>query len=176
MDTLSGWTESSTWQAPGNQPRYDVRVVTATHLVKRLLLECLRYPIRLTLAVISLVGLGGAQLALPWLVKRWVEGPLVDPGGEVRTLVAAALAAAVMVAVFLFTSRLLLASVNQRMLERLRTRAVRRLLRAEPDDVRSLATGDVMSRVFQDAGMLSGFVELVLKRLTGDRSSLPVGT
>ncbi len=142
--------------------------MTSTHLLARLVKECLHYPIRLTLAMISLIGLGGAQLALPWLVKRWVEGPLVDGGGDIGVLLSTALAAAGMVALFLFTSRLLLANVNQRMLERLRSGAVRRLIRTEPGTSQSLATGDVMSRVFQDAGMLSGFVELVLKRFLGD--------
>ncbi len=142
--------------------------MTSTRLLARLIRECLRYPIKLTLAMISLIGLGGAQLALPWLVKLWVEGPLVDGGGDLSGLVSAALAVVGMAAVFLFTSRVLLASINQRMLEKLRTGAVGRLLRMEPEPAQSLATGDVMSRVFQDAGMLSGFVELVLKRFLGD--------
>lgn len=142
--------------------------MTSTHLLARLVRECLHYPVRLTLAMISLIGLGGAQLALPWLVKSWVEGPLVDGSGDIGVLLSTALAVAGMVALFLFTSRLLLASINQRMLEELRSGAVRRLMRMEPGPAQSLATGDVMSRVFQDAGMLSGFVELVLKRFLGD--------
>jgi len=142
--------------------------VTSTHLLARLVRECLRYPIRLTLAVASLVGLGAAQLALPWMVKLWVEGPLVEGDAETGSLIAAAVAVAGMVAVFLFTSRLLLTSVNQRMLEQLRSGAVRRLMQMEPGRAHALSTGDVMSRVFQDAGMLSGFVEIVLKRFLGD--------
>jgi ABC-type multidrug transport system fused ATPase/permease subunit len=142
--------------------------VTSTRLLARLIRECLRYPIMLILAMISLIGLGGAQLALPWLVKLWVEGPIVDGGEDLGGLISAALAVVGMAAVFLFTSCVLLASINQRMLERLRTGAVRRIMRMEPEGAQSLATGDVMSRVFQDAGMLSGFVELVLKRFLGD--------
>jgi ABC-type multidrug transport system fused ATPase/permease subunit len=131
--------------------------------------EAARYPSRLALAIASLLGLGAAQLTLPWMVKRWVEGPLSHGVGvQVGSTVAAAAVAVAAVAVFLFVSRGLLASVNQRMLERLRNDAVARIVQAEPATVRGYPTGDLMSRVFQDAGMLSGFVENVLKRFLGD--------
>jgi len=138
-------------------------------LLARLVREAVRYPGRLSLAVVSLVGLGAAQLALPWMVKQWVEGPLTHGGaGQVRAALASAGVAVAAVAVLLLVSRALLASVNQRMLEHLRNGAVARVIEAEPVTVRGYPAGDLMSRVFQDAGMLSGFVENVLKRLLGD--------
>lgn len=131
--------------------------------------ESLRDPLRLLLAALSLAGLGAAQLALPWVIKGWVEGPLangVAAGTGRFALTAAAIAAAV--AVLLLTSRTLLASVNQRLVERLRNAAVGRVLAAEPGTVRTFPSGDVLSRVMQDAGMLSGFVDALLKRVVGD--------
>ncbi len=138
-------------------------------LLAALARECLHHPLRLFLAFVSLVGLGVAQLALPWIVKRWVEGPLGHGAvGDIRSPLLAASAAVVLVAAFLFASRTLLASVNQQMLERLRNAAVARLFRSRPPAVRAYPIGDLMSRVFQDAGVLSGFVENVFKRLLGD--------
>ena len=143
--------------------------MSTPRLLATLLRECLRYPLRLALALASLVGLGVAQLALPWIVKTWVEGPLGHGGvGDIRSPLLAAGGVVVVVAVLLFVSRALLASVNQRLLERLRNEAVSRLMRCRPPVLRVYPTGDVMSRVFQDAGMLSGFVENVFKRLLGD--------
>ncbi|MFI5165810.1 MAG: ABC transporter ATP-binding protein [Thermoanaerobaculales bacterium] len=143
--------------------------MSTAKLLAALLRECLHYPLRLAFALASLLGLGLAQLALPWIVKTWVEGPLGHGGaGDIRAPVLAASAVVALVAVFLFVSRALLASVNQRMLERLRNAAVSRLMKSRPPAVREYSTGDLMSRVFQDAGMLSGFVENVFKRLLGD--------
>jgi subfamily B ATP-binding cassette protein MsbA len=79
-----------------------------------------------------------------------------------------ALVIVVLIAFFLFASRALLAGVNQRMLEHLRSGAVGRVLGLEPATMARFSTGDVMSRVFQDAGLLSGFVEGLLKRIVGD--------
>ena len=138
-------------------------------LLLRLARDAARNAGRLSLAAGALVVLGAAELALPWIVKQWVEGPLTHGGsGRIGAAIAAAAAAVAAVAVMLLVSRALLASVNLRMLERLRNGAVERVLAAEPATVRSYPAGDVMSRVFQDAGMISGFVENVLKRLLGD--------
>lgn len=116
----------------------------------------------------SLIGLGLAQLALPWLVKMWVEGPLTNGDADIGGFVAAASMVAVLIAVFLFSSRALLASINQRFLEHLRSATVAHILSLEPETVRRYQSGDLMSRVFQDAGLLSGFVQSVLKRVLGD--------
>jgi len=137
-------------------------------LVVRIARESLRYPVRLTCGVICLVGLGAAQLALPWIVMEWVEGPLTHGDLPVGKPVLVALVLVVLIAFFLFSSRAFLASVNQRMLEHLRSAAVGRVLRLEPATMARFSTGEVMSRVFQDAGLLSGLIEGLLKRIVGD--------
>lgn len=138
-------------------------------LTMRLLRECLHDTPRLALAALSLLALGAAQLSLPWLIKGWVEGPLVrgDTAG-VRGLVTSAVLLAALIAVLLFTSRRLLASVSQRLVERVRTAVVAHVVGSEPRAVRAFPTGDLVARVLQDAGMLSGIIENVLRRLLGD--------
>jgi subfamily B ATP-binding cassette protein MsbA len=137
-------------------------------LLRRLLVECRPDVRRLLLTVLTLLGLGASQLALPWLIKQWVEGPLVRGEIEIGRHLVAAVVIAGLIALFLLTSRTLLAQVNQRLLERLRSRAVDRLLRLEPVTVQGYTAGDLMSRVFQDAGFLSGFINAMLKRVLGD--------
>ena len=136
--------------------------------VVRVARESLRYPVRLACGVMSLVGLGAAQLALPWIIKEWVEGPLTQGDLPVGKPVLVALVLIILIAFFLFASRAFLASVNQRMLEHLRSAAVRRVLRLEPTQMAGFSTGDLMSRVFQDTGLLSGLIEGLLKRAVGD--------
>ena len=71
-------------------------------------------------------------------------------------------------ALLLFASRALLVSLGQEMLRRLRDAAAARLLAARLSALRRHATGDLLSRVFVDASMLSGFGENLLRRLVGD--------
>ena len=141
---------------------------TTDSTIARLVRDCLLQKGRISLAVVSLIGLGLSQLALPWLVKMWVEGPLTNGDADIGGFVATASIIAVLIAVFLFSSRALLASVNQRFLEHLRSTTVAHVLSLEPKTVRRYQSGDLMSRVFQDAGLLSGFVQSLLKRVLGD--------
>ncbi len=140
----------------------------SARLAARIVRESLRYPVRFVLATLSLVGLAGTQLALPVIVKRWVEGPLSHGEVPVGSHLLAAILMAALLALFLFSSRVLVASVDQRMLERLRNEAVRGILGLEPSGIGRYHTGDAMSRVFQDAGFVSNFVANVLKRLFED--------
>ena len=120
-------------------------------------------------AAVSLAAVAGAQLLLTWLVKEWLEGPLT--GGAivpVRPLLAKAAVTTLVLAAAVVLSRYLVAAVNQRLLQRLRDRAVRRVLASRAAAVRSRPAGELVSRVFSDAGSLSGFVETLLKRLVGD--------
>ena len=135
----------------------------------RLIRECLQAPLRLAFAAAGFVALGAGRLALTWLVKLWVEGPLSthDPS-QVRRLIAEAAALTLGMFVALTTSRILLAAVNQALLERLRGRAAVRLFEAEISTVRRLPVGEWISRVFSDADVLGSFVENVVKRLLGD--------
>ena len=124
---------------------------------------------RLAGAAAALAAVAGAQLGLTWLVKEWLEGPLT--GGSlvpVRPLLAAAGAATLFLAASVVASRYLVASVNQRYLERLRERAVRRVLSCRAAVLRQRPGGELSSRVFADASALSGFVETLLKRIVGD--------
>ena len=148
--------------------RYDGFAVKSAHLAARIVRESLRYPVQLLFATLCLIGLAGTQLALPVVVKKWVEGPLSHGGVPVGSHLLAAILTAGLLALFLFSSRLLVASVDQRMLEHLRNGAVGGLLGLEPSEIGRYPTGDAMSRVFQDAGLVSGFVANVLKRLLGD--------
>jgi subfamily B ATP-binding cassette protein MsbA len=142
---------------------------TEKRVFLRLVRDCLHARIALTLAVLGFVVLGAGRLALTWLVKIWVEGPIVthDPAEVRRVLFWAAGLTAVMF-VALSASRWLLAAVNQRLLERLRGRAAARLFEVELSAVRRLPAGEWISRVFSDAGALAGFVENVVKRVLGD--------
>ncbi len=124
---------------------------------------------RLSGAAATLATVAGAQLLLTWLVKEWLEGPLT--GGSflpVRGLLLKAAGVTLILATAVVLSRYLVASVNQRLLERLRDRAAKRVLESRALVVRSRPAGELVSRVFSDAGSLSGFVEVLLKRLIGD--------
>ncbi len=136
--------------------------------IVRLVRVCLLQKGRISLAVISLTGLALSQLALPWLVKMWVEGPLTDGDADIAAFAGVASVIALLIAVFLFSSRALLAGINQRFLEHLRVATVAHVLTLEPETVHKYQSGDLMSRVFQDAGLLSGFVQSFLKRVLGD--------
>jgi ABC-type multidrug transport system fused ATPase/permease subunit len=124
---------------------------------------------RLAGAAAALATVAGAQLLLTWLVKEWLEGPIT--GGAplpVGTLLPKAAGATLLLSLSVVLSRTLAASVNQRLLERLRDRAVRRVLACRALAVRSRPAGELASRVFSDASSLSGFVETLLKRLFMD--------
>jgi ABC-type multidrug transport system fused ATPase/permease subunit len=135
----------------------------------RLVRDCARAPLLLAAAVAGFAVLGAGRLLLTWLVKLWVEGPIATrDASEIRPLMleAAFLTGAMFLALGL--SRYLLAAANQRLLEDLRGRAAARLFAVELSSVRRRPTGEWISRVFSDAGALTGFVENLVKRLLGD--------
>lgn len=117
----------------------------------------------------ALAGLGAAQLALTWCVKRWVEGPLLKGGGpESRQLLWLSALLVGAIAIFLFLSRQLLALLSQNLMHRVRSRAASSLLVARYPDVRGFPQGDLLARVFHDTAQLSSFAEQLLRRLAGD--------
>jgi ABC-type multidrug transport system fused ATPase/permease subunit len=134
---------------------------------RRLVAECLRDRARLGGAALALVVAGAGQLALTWIVKLWISR-FESGSGETRDLVAAALAVTSILGAALLSSRLLLASLSQRLLGRLRRAAASRLLAVRVADARAHATGDLLARVFNDTGALGAFVETLLKRVVGD--------
>src|SRR5512135_3609097 len=142
--------------------------MTGTQIFIRLVRECLHFPGRIVAILVSLAALGAARLYLPWLVKLGVE-PLNAGDRETiaRLCIQGAYAATVLIAA-LFTSRYLLNSVNQRMVQQLRDAAQARVLMMGVAAAREFHSGELMSRVFNDAGVLAGFVRDILKRLIGE--------
>ena len=134
----------------------------------RLLRECFRFPGQLAAAAAALALVALSQLYLTWIVKVWLEGPFVGKAGPPAGMLKEAAAVTVVMVVGLFLSRYLVARVNQSLLVRLRDLAVRRLLAARVSGLRRYPSGELISRVFSDAGSLGGFVEAFLKRFVGD--------
>lgn len=144
-------------------------VMSGKHIFVRLVRECLHFPGRLVAIVISLACLGGGQLYLTWIAKLWAEGPLVT--GDSRAMKSLAIKAVTTTIVMmggLFASRYLLNSVNQLLVQRLRDAAQRRIIALRPAAMRRFQSGDLVSRMLNDAGALSGFVQEVLRRLIGE--------
>jgi len=142
--------------------------MTGTHTFLRLVRECRRYPVRILAALISLAGLGAARLYLTWLLKRGVEPLTRGEQAVVAGLLMQGAATAGAMIVALFASRYLLNSINQRMVARLRDAAQRQLLSLAIPTVREFRSGELMSRIFNDVGVLAGFARDVLKRLIGE--------
>ncbi len=144
-------------------------LLSGTQIFQRLVRECASSPLRLTVALTSLLGVALGQLYLTWLVKLWAEGPVLRGDRAMLDWVltrGAVVTAGMVIAVFL--SRYVLNSINQRMVERLREAVHARLLAVGVAQVRQRPDGEWLSRVFNDAGALSGFVRDVLKRLVGE--------
>jgi subfamily B ATP-binding cassette protein MsbA len=136
---------------------------------RRLLRECLRFRGRLALAVAGFAALGAGRLALTWLVKEWVEGPVsARDAAAAQALLVRALVLTLAMFAALFAARAFLASAGQRLVEELRGRAVARLLDVELASARRFPAGEWLSRVFGDAGALAGFADVAVKRLLGD--------
>ena len=146
-----------------------VSSLSGTQIFQRLVRECASSPVRLSVALTSLLGVALGQLYLTWLVKLWAEGPVLrgDPAMLDWVLTRGAVVTGGMV-IAVFLSRYVLNSINQRMVERLREAVHAHLLAVGVAQVRQRPNGEWLSRVFNDAGALSGFVRDVLKRLVGE--------
>src|ERR1700728_2319019 len=84
----------------------------------RLVADGSRSPWLLGAGLAATAAAGGAQLALTWLAKSWVEGPLLHASpAEVRRLVTAGAAGVALLVIALFASRALLAAADPRLLE-----------------------------------------------------------
>jgi subfamily B ATP-binding cassette protein MsbA len=142
--------------------------MTPTQLFARLVRECLAFPGRLAIAVGSLVVLSGGQLYLTWLMKRWTDGPMAGDDRAVGALLTAGLLVTMAIVAAVFVSRYALNSVDQRMVQRLRDAALARVLAMRLPAAAQFHSGELVSRIMNDAGILSGFVRDVLKRLLGE--------
>jgi ABC-type multidrug transport system fused ATPase/permease subunit len=141
----------------------------ARAVFSRLLRDCAQLRAPLAIVFASLAMLGGAQLYLTWIAKLWAEGPLLTGNrGEMGSLfVRAALTALAMVA-GIFLSRYSLRMVDLMLVQSLRDRAHDHLLETDLPVARGFQTGDLMSRMFNDAGALSEFVREILRRGVGE--------
>jgi subfamily B ATP-binding cassette protein MsbA len=142
--------------------------MTPTRIFLRLVGECRAYPVRIAVILLSLAALAGTQFYLTWLVRLGVEPLTRGDSATVANLWRQGAVAAAMLIAALFTSRYLLSSVNQSLVQRLRDRAQRQLLVTEVAALREFRSGELVSRIFNDAGVLAGFVRDVLKRLVGE--------
>lgn len=142
--------------------------MTAAQLFARLMRECAAFPGRLAVAAASLLVLSGAQLYMTWIVKRWTDGPLAGDMSHVGPLLAAGVAVTAVMIGAVFVSRYVLSGVDQRLVQRLRDAALGRLLILRLPAARRYPRGELASRIMNDAGMLSGFVREVMKRLLGE--------
>jgi ABC-type bacteriocin/lantibiotic exporter with double-glycine peptidase domain len=166
IDTLEHWRRIA--RSLRQRSTTGSAAVSPLQLFMRLMRECLAFPGRLAGAVVSLVVLSAAQLYLTWLVKQWADGPLVGNGGDPVGLMIAGVAVTAIMVGAVFASRYLLNSVNQRMVQRLRDAALARILALRPAAAQEWRSGELVSRIVNDAGVLSAFVRDVLKRLLGE--------
>ncbi len=130
---------------------------------------CMRYRVRLLVAVAALFVLAATRLYLTWLVKGWTEGPLVnaDASSITRIMVAAAVTTVIMVAAILL-SRYLIQDVNQRIIQELRDRVQQKLIQMGVAGVRQFQSGDLFSRMFSDTNNLSLFVRNIFQTAIGE--------
>lgn len=137
--------------------------------VMRLLALVARERSWIAAATLSVAALSVAQLYLTWIVKEWVEGPvLARDMSRVATLFATAAGAAAIAMLSLLVSRYTLAYLNQRMIEAARDAAWEAVLRAPVAVVRGRSSGEWLSRLFNDVNVLSGFLTIVCRRLLAE--------
>ncbi len=142
---------------------------SAAPVFSRLLRDCLRMRGHLLMVFLSLAILGGAQLYLTWIAKLWAEGPLLTGNrAEMSNLLTRAALTALAMVSGIFFSRYSLRSVDLSLVQSLRDRAQDRLLETDLKLARRFQTGDLMSRLFNDAGALSEFVREILRRGVGE--------
>lgn len=144
---------------------HGVRSMTPMATIVRLARACDESRGALLTALTAVVALGLAQLYLTWLIKEWVEGPLVTGDRSVLLGLGARVTATLAVAALaLFCSRYLIVLANQRLVERLRNQAVERLFAMEASEARRFARGDLLARLLNDANELSTLIATLLRR------------
>lgn len=137
--------------------------------LKRLFHECINYRTELLMAMGALLILAFSRLYLTWLVKKWTEGPLIQADSvAMHGILLSSVLTTIFMVVAILVSRYLIHDVNQKMVQGLRDRAQEKLLYAGVARVRQFQEGDLFSRVFNDAAILSVFVRDICKRVLGE--------
>jgi ATP-binding cassette, subfamily B, bacterial MsbA len=135
----------------------------------RLVRESLEFRQRLYIAAVALLTLAATRLYLTWLVKRWMEVDSAPGGNPMFTfLLMTAITTALLMVLAIMVSNYLVSDVNQRMLQGLRQQVQHKLLTMGVAGVWRFHSGELLSRVFNDVGLLSDFVRLVLTHLIGE--------
>jgi ABC-type multidrug transport system fused ATPase/permease subunit len=146
-----------------------MRVIERPIVVRRLLRTALRERTAIAIAAAGLVLLSATQLYVTWLIKQWVEGPiLAHDTSQFRPLMIRAVIAASIGMASLFASRYALAVAGQRMVESLRDQGMNAILRARVNAVRSASSGEWLSRLFNDVNILSTFLGTVARRMIAE--------
>jgi subfamily B ATP-binding cassette protein MsbA len=171
-DTVGHWkriAQSVAARARRLARRRSAGPVGRNPVFSRLLRDTMRLRGLLVMVFVSLAVLGGAQLYLTWIAKLWAEGPLLNGNraAMANLFVRATLTAMAMV-LGIFTSKYYLRSVDQSLVQSLRDRLQERLLETDLTTARRFQTGDLMSRLFNDAGALSEFAREILRRGVGE--------
>jgi ATP-binding cassette, subfamily B, bacterial MsbA len=135
----------------------------------RLIRESFRFRERLLIAAVALVTLATTRLYLTWLVKLWMEvDPAAESGPTLTFLLTSATLTTLLMVLAIMVSEYLVSDVNQRMLQVLRQQAQHKLLTMGVAGVWQFHSGELLSRLFSDVGILSGFVRRVLTDLLGE--------
>ncbi len=122
----------------------------------------------LAIAGVAVLAASLAQLALTWLIKLWSDTLLTGAeAGALRRLLTFASGTTALLLVAVFLGRYLLARCERRLIQELRDEAAAALVAAEIGTVEASGAGEWLSRLFNDPGALSGFVEDLLRRLLG---------
>jgi subfamily B ATP-binding cassette protein MsbA len=136
---------------------------------RRLADECRAFPGLGLAAAGAAVAASAAQLTLPWVVRDWVEGPVLGGRADgLGHLLAWSVAALLGLALTAFLARTLLAVLGSRVVEALRLRLAEKALHATAASVQRFATGDLVARVTTDAGAGGVVLETLVRRLVGD--------
>lgn len=142
------------------------RTVNPRDTLRRLFALAAKDPHALGIAAVAAAAISACQLYLTWLIKEWVEGPVLGADASAAIgLLARAIAVSAIAMVAIFSSRYALAAASQRFVERLRNAASDALLAASPASVGRTTSGEWLSRIFNDVNVLSQFIGIVMRRL-----------
>ncbi len=143
--------------------------IRARGIGSRLLRAALRHPRAASLTAIGFLLLSVSQLALTWLVKLWIDGPLShDSTSTVPLLLPATAILVCVLSAAVFVAHYGLGSLHTAVIRDLRAALQAHLLRLEVAAMESNAGGDLVARLLQDADVAGRFAGEILRRGLGD--------